>query len=173
MKKQTEPQKQTEKGKQIQTQTQTEPAILDSAQLGKQLLEEHTQKEIEQKRVSHKEQVTLAQRLMNITLDQPIEVPFTDEGGAFTIKCRRLKWGERNWLYELTQSDLKNVDQQEINKKFTSLLAYPTGVCLEPELDAEFWDEGNYSQALPAHILKYISQTETKEQKDAAYFRKN
>lgn len=128
--------------------------------LGKKLVE---QKEKQQQQKAA-EEYSLAERLMRAAAANKVTVKVTDDLGSFTVECRRFTWSEQDRLLDLnrklqnTQNTKEVLSQEEINKQFFGLLAYPNGVCLNKELDMAFWLKGEYSIDLPRLILLTCQQ---------------
>lgn len=141
----------------VDNQEQEQVKVSPSFILGKKLVE---QKEKQQQQKAA-EEYSLAERLMRAAAVNKVTVKLKDDLGTFTVECRRFTWSEQERLLELNrqlQNTKEVLSRDEINKQFFGLLAYPTGVCLNPELDLAFWRRGEYSLDLPRLILLTCQQ---------------
>lgn len=114
------------------------------------------ERDLKREQEQNREGNTLADRLFNAVTNTPIQVQFEDAQGKFSVPIRRFTWSEQEQLIALTQqlSNLKTgKEASEATRQFFKLLAYPTGVCLSPELNISFWKKGQYDYGLPVKIL--------------------
>jgi hypothetical protein len=129
---------------------------------------------------------SIRDRLMSRTNLMVIDVPFKDEQGEFTFKCRVFTIKEQNIIFQILEEFAtltamrkdKNADAKQIQERYQkglettkTLIAYPDGVCLNPELTLEFWNGGNYTSDLPFYIIRYIMDNQAAAVQEAALFR--
>lgn len=156
-----------EKENQVQSKNQV-PVEESPVEMGKRIIEEKERKDAAKAAADATEERSLTERLMKAVFIDTVEVTCIDDKGAFIVRCRRFTWSE----HELFLKFIGEVEGQKIDlsdskvkveayKTFFGLLAYPTGVCLDPELDFAFWSSGKYSLTLPTKILNAVrNQTE-------------
>jgi len=93
-------------------------------------------------------QLSIRERLMRRVKQANVTVSLTDDLGEFQIKCRFLREREQRVLVELAGklAEVQTAKQYDaVMDELQKILAYPEGVCREPELDLKFWKEGNYA----------------------------
>jgi len=97
---------------------------------------------------------------------QIIEVPFTDgDGEEFTVKCRHLSEQEQCKILAIHNKTLNVKTPQEfvnLMDEIHCFLAYPKGVCLDPELTYEFWKNTGVSFESILRILTVVVKESTK-----------
>jgi len=91
--------------------------------------------------------LSIRDRLMRRLEKAVIDVEFEDDLGTFIIRCRTLAEKEQRKVMYI-QGEVKKISNPkqyaELMAKLFNFVAYPDGVCLEPELDMKFWKSGNY-----------------------------
>lgn len=126
---------------QPKTQKEDKPAFIRSYE-----------RDLKREQEQNREGKTLADRLLAAVTNAAIQVQFEDAQGKFSVPIRRFTWAEQEQLIVLTQQ-LDNLKTEESTQQFFKLLSYPTGVCLSPELNLDFWKKGQYDYGLPVKIL--------------------
>jgi hypothetical protein len=111
-----------------------------------------------------------------------VAVPFKDETGEFTVKCRVFTQHEQDIALEILvtldklrekakKNEAKASEYAEVRKRLNALLAYPEGICLDPEINLEFFDGGNYTSDVPFYILQYVMKDMASAIQNAQLFR--
>jgi hypothetical protein len=115
-------------------------------------------------------------------------VPLKDEAGEFNVKCRAFTVKEQSVVFGLldelfklsaAQKDPKVNSPEKVLERYKqamatarSLIAYPTGICLDSELTLEFWGGGDYTSDLPFYIMRYVLDHQNEAVRNAMLFRK-
>ena len=126
------------------------PAVIEAYEKDKQ----REQKDLEK-------QLSVRERLMRRVGQTVVEVPFKDDLGEFKVKCRLLSEYEQRKLVLLGAEITKIETPEDYDKKMGDLkrfLAYPSGVCLDPDLNLEFWKKGNYAMQDMLKIVTEVSK---------------
>lgn len=104
-----------------------------------------------------------------------IDVSFNDDIGDYTIHCRPLTWKEQIEVMDLQDQLTKTRDKQQImdsSHELFKLLAYPNGICLDPELTLQFWQGGQFAVDVPLVIFSTVLQEGIRSIKDTRSFRR-
>jgi hypothetical protein len=158
--------------------TQT-PQEMSSVELGKQLIEEKERKDAVAAEAKQTRELTIAERLIESVTCDVVKVPMKDSRGDYHILCRKFTWEEQTKLQKALAglrkaADLtaeKAPDLEAVQTMFLELIAYPTGVCLQPELNMEFWKAGKFGQEVPTKIFAAVGAATKQSIIDAQSFR--
>ena len=166
--------------------TQT-PQEMSSVEIGKQLIEEKERKDAVAAEAKQTRELTIAERLIESVTCDVVKVPMKDSRGEYHILCRKFTWEEQTKLQkalaglrkaaDLTDkkaADLtaeKAPDLEAAQTMFLELIAYPTGVCLQPELNMKFWQAGKFGQEVPTKIFAAVGAATKQSVIDAQSFR--
>jgi hypothetical protein len=151
---------------------------MSSVELGKQLIEEKEKKDAVAAEAKQTRELNIAERLIESVTNDVVKVEMKDSVGAFEILCRKFTWEEQTKLQKAlaglrNASDLtaESPDYQAAQTLFLELLAHPTGVCLQPELNIEFWKAGKFGQEVPTKIFAAVGAATKQSVDDAQSFR--
>jgi len=92
--------------------------------------------------------LTVRDRLMRRLRNIVVPVEFKDDLGVFTVKCRAMSQREQQGVIKLQgkTAGIKGAEGYgEFMDELLKFIAYPDGVCLDPELNMEFWRNGDYA----------------------------
>lgn len=158
--------------------TQT-PQEMSSVEIGKQLIEEKERKDAVAAEAKQTRELTIAERLIESVTYDVVKVPMKDSRGDYHILCRKFTWEEQTKLQKALAglrkaadlTDEKAPDLEAAQTMFLELIAYPTGVCLQPELNMEFWKAGKFGQEVPTKIFAAVGAATKQSVDDAQSFR--
>lgn len=156
-----------------------------SVEIGKRVIEEDDRKEQERERQYDSTAQRLMSRLNTITVD----VPFENERGTFTIKCRIPTRRESQEAMKITReftrlntaaAEKKNLKKtqklmtelEDLFSRLYKLVAYPDGICRDPELNMTYWEAGNFSSDLPLTLITFAQQNSRQAILNAKFFRR-
>ncbi len=132
----------------------------------------------EEERVELRKNLSIRERLLRRTYLKPIEVTLSDDLGPFKILCRPLTWNEQKDIakFEKIIADAaKNGNVDKLTKDFEEylfkFLAYPTGVCLNPELNIDYWRSGDFDASIAKTILFSLGTQAAIARENVASFR--
>jgi len=129
----------------------------------------------ETKRLELAKTLNVRERLMRRLNYKVIEIPFEDDLGPFNLKCRTLTEREQRKVIQV-QTSLVNITTlekyEEVMEQLYSILAYPSGVCVDESLDVKFWKSGNFSSELPLQILLEVADKTRERLTETRSFRK-
>ena len=116
-------------------------------------------------------------RLMRRTYKKAVEIKLTDDLGEFVIRCRQFTWNEQRTIGGLQKElanfrgDIESEGYKDAELKFFKFVAYPDGICLDPELDMEFWTSGKFGIDVATEIFRQLTFAAQEEAKIAHSFR--
>lgn len=149
--------------------------------------EEERKKELENQEILNIDFGNVKDRLMARSKLLIVNVPMQDPQGDFSIKCRAFTVKEQNLVFDVLdefrhltlQKDNPKANPNKILARYNKgietakhLLAYPNGICLNPELNAEFWDGGQYTSDIPFYVMRYVMDHQSEAVRNAVLFRK-
>jgi len=132
------------------------------------------------------EALSAKDRLLRRLRFQTVQVPFTDDLGEFTIEARLLSPSEsrrvsdlRMKLYKLSNQLRSGKSEKELNKLkkesedvVSELYEIVGAVCIDPDLDAEYWKTGSgFNLDVPLRILDAVSGVSPAEAEATKKFR--
>lgn len=122
-----------------------------------------------------KKNLSIRERLMRRVKNVVVPVEFEDAQGKFTIPCRMMTENEQRTLMKL-QDELQSIKGAEQYGEFIdailNFVAYPDGICLDPELTLDFWKQGNYIFNDLMQILSRVISFTQERIKETQSFRK-
>jgi hypothetical protein len=107
---------------------------------------------------------------------QYIEIPFCDDLGEFTIKCRLVSEREGQ-AFARMRDDLAGITDtasyQKVMDKLIALVAYPDGIVQEKEMDKAFFESGEYTSNDLFRIIGDAIRATAARVEDSRLFRKD
>lgn len=132
------------------------------------------------------EQLSIKTRLLNRLKFRTVPVPFEDADGKFTIEIRLLSPAEQNGLLRIQQklsevtkkiTTSKTAKEQEAIRKTIDKLNDQTcallgNICVDPELDKEFWKLGEgYNVDVPQKLLTEATRLSLSSEDEIRFLR--
>lgn len=131
----------------------------------------------EKRNVELRLNLSVKERLMRSVKSNTVDVPFNDDLGGFTVKCRVPTWSEQEQLGRLKDllenlKDPLNPKYDESKECFFRLFAYPNGICLDASLDMTFFKNGCFGMDFPLKLITSVVNATHKSLTDVGSFRK-
>lgn len=118
--------------------------------------------------------LSIRERLMGRVQKVVVPIEFEDQQGKFTVKCRAISSKDQTKLMRLQEKlqNVKSTDEYEaFIEELLGFIAYPDGVCLEPELTLDWWKQGNYVYSDFLKIVSSIISANLERLKEVRSFR--
>jgi len=158
--------------------------------MNKEELEKLAEQGDEEAKMSLAETLTVRERLLRRKEHNTVFVEFADDLGAFKIEVKLLSPAEQNEVlkmygelvaYQNSVKDISKDDkdaQKEFAEKGTAVMGKLYGwiekICVDPELDAEYWKAGaDYNIDVPLTLLRFAMSESQKASEDIRSFRSN
>ena len=144
------------------------------------------EKEAKREKEELHKQLSIKERLLRRLRYRTVPVVFEDEGGEFTVEVRLLSPVDQRKLYQIQQelgrltkqivkantTKKQNAVQKKIEKLDDQTCEFMEKICVDPELNKEFWKRGEgYSVDVPAKLIREVMRLSSAGEEEIRFLR--